>query len=86
MTLNERKAHNRAVIERVALMCPESYIRSPSYRQIITTLQREGWESTSGEPYTMRALYRMLQRGGVPGIWGLCNGYHRPGESDISRL
>lgn len=85
ITRRERHAHNRAVMERVARMCPGRYASHPSYRRILETLQREGWTTPGGKPYTMRALYRMMQREGVSGIWGVCNGQHlAAGEGDAA--
>ena len=74
MTRDEIRQHNLAVIKRVAATIPMSgYSRAPSYRCVVYRLNAEGSLTSRGKPWTRRGLYRMLQRQGIPGIWGL---YH----------
>ena len=82
MTRDEIRQHNHAIIERVAATLPEKgYYLAPSYRRVVARLNAEGSRTSRGKPWTRRALYRMLQRQGIPGIYGLChmqrNGHFR---------
>ena len=74
MTRDEIRQHNLAVIEKIAATIPQNgYSRAPSYRRVVYRLNAEGSFTSRGKPWTCRALYRMLQRQGIPGIYGL---YH----------
>ena len=43
----------------------------PSSRSVITTLNNEGFKTSRGNAWTRRSLYRMLQREGYSGLWGI---------------
>ncbi|WP_372634156.1 recombinase family protein [Alcanivorax jadensis] len=74
MTRDEIRQHNHAIIERIAATLPEKgYYRAPSYRRVVDRLNAEGSRTSRGKPWTCRALYRMLQRQGIHGIYGLCH-------------
>ena len=81
MTRQEIHQHNRAVIQRVAAMVTSAGHRLPSYKAVTAALNRDGWRSTRGSPWTCRALYRLLQRQGVSGLNGLRKQLNlRPGK------
>ena len=72
MTRDEQHETNAAAIERLtALIDPACPRHLPSYAQAVATLNREGLQSSRGQPWTRRSLYRMLQREGFSGIHGL---------------
>lgn len=70
MKRSEQHARNNAVIARLAHMIePDAWPpRVPSYRQVVTTLNAEGYRTSRDRPWTRRSLYRMLQREGIAGI------------------
>jgi hypothetical protein len=45
--------------------------RIPSYRMVCRYLNKNGSTSSIGNSWTERSLYRMLQRNGYSGLWGL---------------
>lgn len=44
---------------------------NPSYESVITILNAEGFKTSRGNVWTRRNLYRMLQREGFSGLYGL---------------
>ena len=74
MTRTKRRQHNQQIIERIARLCTGHYAKAPSYRDLVGTLNREGCHTADGRLFTERGLYRMLQRNGISGIWGIYRG------------
>ena len=72
MTRDQQHDTNTAAIERLTAMIDPARPRHlPSYAQAVATLNREGFQTSRGQPWTRRSLYRMLQREGFSGIHGL---------------
>lgn len=66
---NQRK-HNQIIINRIARMLTYPYSR-PSYRNVCRVLNDNEFTSSVGNTWTERSIYRMLQRNGYSGLWGL---------------
>jgi hypothetical protein len=64
--------HNQKVINQVNRLLIHKY-RIPSYRAVCNYLNKNGCTSSIGNSWTERSLYRMLQRNGYSGLWGLSN-------------
>lgn len=62
--------YNQKVIKRVSGLLIHGY-RIPSYRAVCHYLNKNGLTSSVGNQWTERSLYRMLQRSGYRGLWGL---------------
>lgn len=72
MTRDQQHRTNAAAIERLAALIDRACPRHlPSYAEAVATLNREGLQSSRGQRWTRRSLYRMLQREGFSGIHGL---------------
>jgi hypothetical protein len=67
----EQAKHNQLVIDKISRIVGYSY-RIPSYKRVCQLL--EGYEllSSVGNRWTERSVYRMLQRNGYSGLWGVC--------------
>lgn len=69
----KRKAqlkHNQKVIKQVSRLLIHKY-RRPSYKTVCCYLNKKELTSSVGNTWTERSLYRMLQRSGYSGLWGL---------------
>jgi len=62
--------HNQRVINQVSRLLIYKY-RIPSYRTVCRYLNKNELTSSVGNEWTERSLYRMLQRSGYSGLWGL---------------
>jgi hypothetical protein len=62
--------HNQNVINQVSRLLIHKY-RNPSYKTVCRYLNKQGSTSSIGNEWTERSLYRMLQRSGYSGLWGL---------------
>lgn len=70
MTLSEKRLHNQSVI---ALICSQGKCgyRVPSYQAMIQMLNNRELKTSTGNLWTRKALFRMLQRQGFSGLHGL---------------
>jgi hypothetical protein len=66
----EQAKHNQLVIDNITRTVGYSY-RIPSYRAICRILEHHGILSSVGNKWTERSVYRLLQRNGYSGLWGL---------------
>lgn len=66
----EQKRYNLNDINQVSRLLGHKY-RIPSYRNVCHYLNQNGYMSSVGNLWTERSLYRMLQRSGYSGLWGL---------------
>lgn len=67
----QRREHNLRLIRRVNEICQHERFKRPSYKYVISIISAEGWQTLDSRNYTERSLYRMLQRMGFSGIYGL---------------
>tara|TARA_R110000782_G_scaffold20030_1_gene54307 strand:+ start:4178 stop:4405 length:228 start_codon:yes stop_codon:yes gene_type:complete len=70
MKRGEQLKHNQKVINQVSRLLIKKY-RTPSYRTVCHYLNKNSLRSSIGNKWTERSLYRMLQRSGYRGLWGL---------------
>jgi len=70
MKRTEQLKHNKKVINQVSSLLIHKY-RYPSYRTVCRFLNKNEFTSSVGNEWTERSLYRMLQRSGYSGLWGL---------------
>ena len=68
--IDQRKLNQR-VIERIKKIERSHQLRIPSYQSVITIINMEGLRTSRGNTWTRRSLYRMLQRNGISGLYGL---------------
>jgi hypothetical protein len=66
----EQLQQNLKVIKQIKRLLIDKY-RIPSYRVVCHYLNKNGLISSIGNNWTERSLYRMLQRSGYRGLWGL---------------
>ena len=71
MTRLEQHRSNLRTIERIKAIQRPSKWRSPSYKSVLGTLSADGLTSSRGNAWGMRSLYRMLQREGYRGLFGV---------------
>ena len=71
MKRSEQHKLNQRVIERIKAFKQPHTRRIPSYENVINILNTEGLRTSRGNAWTRRSLYRMLQREGYRGLWGL---------------
>ena len=72
MARDEQHEMNAAAIERVAALFDSARrCHVPTYAYAVAILNQEGFRTSRGQPWTRRSLYRMLQREGFSGIYGL---------------
>lgn len=70
MTRNQQFLHNQQVIlSLITLLRQYRYL--PSYRVITARLNTVGMVTSRGNAWTPKRLFRMLQRTGYSGLWGL---------------
>ena len=62
--------HNQKVIDKITRVVGYSY-RIPSYKTVCRILEKHKLLSSVGNKWTERSVYRMLQRNGYSGLWGL---------------
>ena len=67
----EQHSFNTGAIQRVVKVDTGRWCRAPRYRLAVSLLNSEGYTSSRGIPWTLRSLYRMLQREGFSGLHGL---------------
>jgi hypothetical protein len=70
MTRDQQHKHNRSVINRIRSMCGDK-LHSPSYKEVSNKLNDDGLTTSRGNVWTRKAVFRMLQRQGYSGLWGL---------------
>ncbi len=70
MKRNIQRKHNQMIIENIARMLTYPYWR-PSYKTVCRRLNDSDLNSSAGNVWTERSIYRMLQRSGYSGLWGL---------------
>lgn len=70
MTRNQQRTINRAVIELIASLLVHRGCRG-GYKTIVDILNRQGMTTSRGNAWTAKRLFRMLQRNGISGLWGL---------------
>lgn len=71
MTRAQQRASNRQIIDIVKNIQGTRRWHTPSYRTVVAQLNREGHTTTRGNMWTPKRLFRMLQRQGIRGIYGL---------------
>lgn len=67
----EQSKINKLVINRVAVLLQEKGFLVPPYRAVVSVLNLEGYKTSRNNEWTSRRLFRMLQRNGFGGLWGL---------------
>ena len=67
----EQHQINQEVMARIRLIEPGRSWAVPSYQSVTNLLAEEGYRSSRGNNWTRRSLYRMLQREGYKGLFGL---------------
>lgn len=75
MTRKQQWQNNRRVIQKVQGLI-QSVARPwciPSYKAVVGALNTEGYFTSRGSPWTPHRLYRMLQRNGYSGLYGIKN-------------
>jgi hypothetical protein len=74
MKRNNQSKHNQRIINKISRMLTYGYSR-PSYSTVCRVLNDNELTSSVGNIWTERSIYRMLQRNGYSGLWGLqeCN-------------
>ena len=70
MTRDQQHKHNRSVINCIRSMCRDK-VHSPSYQEVSDRLNDDGLTTSRGNIWTKKAVFRMLQRQGYSGLWGL---------------
>jgi hypothetical protein len=70
LTRIEQNNHNQKIINKIIPML-SNRSRVPSYRAVCQLLNENEFESSVGNSWTERSIYRMLQRKGYSGLWGL---------------
>lgn len=70
MNRKSQQRHNKKIITNIASMLTHSDKR-PSYRTVCLRLNANKFTSSVGNYWTERSIYRMLQRNGYSGLWGL---------------
>jgi hypothetical protein len=71
MKRSEQHIHNQRVIGRIRVIKKPQELRIPDYDSVINILNSENITTSRGGIWTRRSLYRMLQREGYSGLWGL---------------
>jgi hypothetical protein len=74
MKRNKQQQHNKQVIVSISRMLTSPYKR-PSYKSVCLRLNKNNITSSVGNYWTERSIYRMLQRCGYSGLWGLQKSY-----------
>ena len=74
MNRKNQQQHNNKIIADIARMLTYPYSR-PSYRTVCRQLNKNELTSSVGNTWTERSIYRMLQRSGYSGLWGLQAGH-----------
>ena len=72
MKQTEIKQHNQAVvtfIEEQIRLKPTRY--APAYRLVVAWLNQRGFTTSRGNTWTEKRLFRMLQRQGFRGLYGV---------------
>lgn len=70
MTRKQQSKINDKTIHRLAsLLLPTMH--APSYARVVAVLNAEGYRTSRGNEWTPKRLFRMLQRQGYSGLWGL---------------
>ncbi|WP_373568221.1 recombinase family protein [Marinimicrobium sp. ABcell2] len=75
MKHRKSRALNHSIVQRVTALI-ESTPRPwqiPSYKAVVGVLNAEGYATSRGSPWTPHRLYRMLQRNGYSGLYGIKN-------------
>ena len=70
MNRKKQQQHNQKIIANILKMLTYPY-RRPSYRTVCRLLNKNELTSSVGNTWTERSIYRMLQRNGYSGLWGL---------------
>lgn len=72
MTRNQQTDHNRQVIQvLINLVQRHKQYAPPAYRAVVAELNAQGLMTSRGNDWTPQRLFRMLQRNGYSGLWGL---------------
>jgi hypothetical protein len=71
MKQDEQHQINQSAINRIKQIPRHGYWITPRYKTVIDMLLAEGYETSRGNIWTTRRLYRMLQREGFCGLRGL---------------
>jgi hypothetical protein len=72
MTRAEQRLHNKRVIETIQAVGKRG-LHAPSYQAVVQRLNDNGLKTSTGNHWTRKALFRMLQRQGIKGLHGLFN-------------
>jgi hypothetical protein len=70
MTRLEQNQHNQDVIALILLQGQCGY-RVPAYEDVVVMLNSQNLRTTTGNTWTRKSLFRMLQRQGISGLHGL---------------
>jgi hypothetical protein len=70
MTRLEQNQHNQDVIALILLQGQCGY-RVPAYEDVVVMLNSQNLRTSTGNAWTRKALFRMLQRNGFGGLHGL---------------
>ncbi len=72
MTREDQLSHNQLIIDRVLhLVRDHRSCHTPSYKQVTSTLNTEQLFTSRGNAWTCKSLFRMLQRSGIRGLYGI---------------
>ena len=66
----EQHMHNNTIINEISSLLVCCWC-APSYRVVCNFLNENEFKSSVGNSWTERGIYRMLQRNGYSGLWGL---------------
>jgi len=66
----DQTKHNLLIIRKISGMLTNRY-RRPNYRTVCRLLNDNEVTTSVGNAWTERSIYRMLQRSGYSGLWGL---------------
>lgn len=70
MTRLQQSEHNQQVIQ-ILINILRQHRCLPAYRSVAAHLNDKGLLTSRGNHWTPKRLFRMLQRNGYSGLWGL---------------
>lgn len=70
MTRLQQAEHNQLVIQ-ILINMVRQHRYLPAYKSVATYLNDKGLLTSRGNSWTPKRLFRMLQRNGFSGLWGL---------------
>ncbi len=83
MNRREIKAVNSLVIDRLTSIVTAGF-HAPPYAHVVAILNAEGCRTSRGNEWTPKRLFRMLQRQGYSGLWGLRRSLEIPDYKNVN--